>query len=1084
MKPVLPKVLLTALLAAQSLTAATEWTSYKQGLNPPNEYDNACVSYQLTGDLLLNTTLAWPDGDVDGDDTDGIAYSDIYWSNAEGSSGSTLSGTGKLTGKRADDTAGYGRFNMQAELYLFLPQNATIEKGITMENLYLDSGNYNYDVESLITINATLKNCMVIITGATLDLRAASTEDCDYSFSGAYFSDNILICNNLQLTTESRADIYDKAKIVGNVSISGTTYGNASINYFYDDTTSFEQNISNAGVSVEAAKALYRARSCTPLVFSTYGQLNDEQKIVFFNRAGNVEESYSSTPVYPQLTITGTLTVNKPAPVVFEMEVYENPLEETTLQEIEKIHKNVIAQVTGQNMRLPGAQDALIICGSVSEQSVKNLKPFYYTYVYTENQDFMGYEQNSFTALTDKEFYAEAGEDGMVHIYLRDGNWDTPSTPTPTPTPNPEPTPTPTPSIPSLDINPGSTITLGGESTSPTASNPVQMQGGTADASALDNSLLNNGIFKGNSGTVKLGSEQTFTISGSGTLGYNISGGNLTLKDGANMTLGGNNYSAANTSVGAGVLTVGSNATLGSGSNSTVSMKTRGGKLTNYGNIRAGIDMVSGTSLLNEGNISGAVMLGQGATAINNGSLSGKFTVAKGAKAFGSGIFSDTIVENGGFLHIGNSPGFQSHKSLNLQNGATLSFSVDGTRPADGASAAGTHSQMKVESLTMNGTVNVAVDVTTGIVNAGAEPFSIELLKATQTSGNGNFDLQLEDELGLLKEADLSWSGSTLTLNAAVSEEALAMLANQDSVHLANTMWASAAVVQDFARMAESQNIIGVPGQTTWWAGAFGTFQHVADDAAGYTYNSSGYGAGLQHAFNDNFRAGFGLGQSFGTYSARRNGTEVKQMAIMPILTAQYVKMQGKNSFSLNAHLAYGDVENEADTINSGLPGTAEWSDTVISGGIRAAWNVQVSDTLTVSPFIGITYRHVAQDNFTEKYTAGSRKYSSGRLQEWSLPLGVTLRSVHGFANGSIIAPELTVAYVADIARSNPSMRCTNGAFSSRVEGYKPDRGSFMLNAGLNWLIDQNWSFGAFYYLELTGDQNDHSINGSVRYSF
>lgn len=80
--------------------------------------------------------------------------------------------------------------------------------------------------------------------------------------------------------------------------------------------------------------------------------------------------------------------------------------------------------------------------------------------------------------------------------------------------------------------------------------------------------------------------------------------------------------------------------------------------------------------------------------------------------------------------------------------------------------------------------------------------------------------------------------------------------------------------------------------------------------------------------------------------------------------------------------------------------------------------------------------------------------------------------------------PELTFAYVADISRKNPSMRCTNGHFSSTIDGYAPNRSSFMMNAGINWIIDQNWSLGAFYNMEATGDQIDQSINGSVRYSF
>lgn len=127
---------------------------------------------------------------------------------------------------------------------------------------------------------------------------------------------------------------------------------------------------------------------------------------------------------------------------------------------------------------------------------------------------------------------------------------------------------------------------------------------------------------------------------------------------------------------------------------------------------------------------------------------------------------------------------------------------------------------------------------------------------------------------------------------------------------------------------------------------------------------------------------------------------------------------------------------------------------------------------------------HGAIVDLTRATISGARHYSNGSLQEWSLPLGVTFRAVHGLADGSILAPELTLAYVADISRNNPSMRCTNGHFNSTIEGYAPNLSSFMMNAGINWIIDQNWSLGASYNLEVTGDQTDQAINGSVRYSF
>lgn len=143
-----------------------------------------------------------------------------------------------------------------------------------------------------------------------------------------------------------------------------------------------------------------------------------------------------------------------------------------------------------------------------------------------------------------------------------------------------------------------------------------------------------------------------------------------------------------------------------------------------------------------------------------------------------------------------------------------------------------------------------------------------------------------------------------------------------------------------------------------------------------------------------------------------------------------------------------------------------------------------MTDNVTVSPFIGLTYRNVAQDNYTERYTGGSRSYEDVNLQVWSLPVGVTVRSMHALRDGGLLAPELTLAYVGDVFRENPELTARYGDIKRQVEGYDPGRSAFMLNAGINWLIDQNWSMGAYYNLDARADQVIQSFNGSVRYSF
>lgn len=64
----------------------------------------------------------------------------------------------------------------------------------------------------------------------------------------------------------------------------------------------------------------------------------------------------------------------------------------------------------------------------------------------------------------------------------------------------------------------------------------------------------------------------------------------------------------------------------------------------------------------------------------------------------------------------------------------------------------------------------------------------------------------------------------------------------------------------------------------------------------------------------------------------------------------------------------------------------------MFSFGLKADWNIKVTDKTTLTPFIGIDYVHGAQENFTETYDNGSRQYRDGNMQVWSVPVGITVK--------------------------------------------------------------------------------------------
>lgn len=751
------------------------------------------------------------------------------------------------------------------------------------------------------------------------------------------------------------------------------------------------------------------------------------------------------------LNVTGSITINSGTAVVFSNE---------------------------GEYRLPDSADAVFICSSVDETSLEQLKP------YTHRQDFSA--NVAYTKLVDdREFYAKS-IGNKVYVYLGEaGDGNTPGIP----------------AVPDMTVKPGETVVLGSEGGMlPSIQNPVQMQGGVADATGLSDSLLNNKVIGGTSGVLQTGANQTMSLTGGGKVRYsivgspgNVHGADLVISSTSNLTLEGEKYTAETTKVNRGNVTISGKSILGTGAATDIlDLTAKGVSATNFGTVAAGVELGAESTFLNQNKVLGDVKVGADATLLNNAVIEGQVVAARGGAVYGSGVFAETMLATGSRLHVGNSPGYQKHNSLTIDRGATLSFSVDGPVAATATShGSGTYSVLEAGALTINpgtGTVTVNVDVTMGIVAAGSEPLSLTLLDAGTTNATeSDFTLELSDESNLLEEgASLSFDATegTLVLKGAVNKAALAALMDSNSANVANTMWASANAVQEMARTAEHQLLVGMPGQTTFWGAAMGSFMDVSGKQ-GFTSNMGGYAVGLQHAFTKSFRAGVAFGQSFGDFKSDDDQLKADQMALMPTLTAQYVTPLNKtSSLTVSGHIAYGVVENEADTYQTGTKGKAEWDDQVLNIGIRAAWNSELTDNTTVSLFTGLSYQNVEQDSFTEKFTGGERDYRSGSLSSLSIPVGVTLRGIYQMDGTNILAPELTLAYIGDVARDNPEVKTNVYGFNREGKGTNIGRSAFMLNAGANWMFDSTWSLGAFYTLEARSNQVNQSVNAALRCCF
>lgn len=602
-------------------------------------------------------------------------------------------------------------------------------------------------------------------------------------------------------------------------------------------------------------------------------------------------------------------------------------------------------------------------------------------------------------------------------------------------------------------------------------------------------------------------------MNGSDTLGFSIvgtngnagadiqvgqAGGNIT---DAAIVLTGDKYESRQVNVQSGLLEIGQNTILGTDDSiltigsSNASDGTVTASVNNRGTINNDVTINSGASLDNRNNINGDVLVNASSILSNHGTVKGDVTVSENASVNGSGTFGSTILQSNALLYVGNSPGFQRHGDLMLNDDSRLGFYLDGITAATLENhGSGTYSNLSVtNTLNLNGTVNAEVEVGLGILTAGMEAFTLDLIKTEGTvSGNGDFVLSLNDENHLLKEGSLLWDSTTgiLSFTGQVDEAVAAALVGKDGSNIANSLWSSTSVVKNFGQTAVSQFKVTQPGDSNVWVSGLGDFvtMNATSHADGFQYNGGGYAAGIDYAWTKKFRAGIAFGQTFGTFKSDDNQASIKQDSIMTGLYANYLEILcDKQSLGLSGYFAYGSVENRADTLigNSAyLPGHAKWNDDVFTFGLKADWNIKVTDKTTLTPFIGIDYVHGAQESFTETYSNGSRQYRDGNMQVWSVPVGITVKKEVSVGGGQLLLPELTVAYVGDVSRTNPSVKSTIYGIEKKHEGSNPGRSAFMMNAGTNWIINQDWSVGAFYTLEARSSQVNQSASLSARYSF
>ncbi len=440
-------------------------------------------------------------------------------------------------------------------------------------------------------------------------------------------------------------------------------------------------------------------------------------------------------------------------------------------------------------------------------------------------------------------------------------------------------------------------------------------------------------------------------------------------------------------------------------------------------------------------------------------------------------------VESGGLVALRGQARWEAQAGAEFQPGSTLSFVVDSPdRVPEMVVAAGS-------ALTLSAGSRLKLALSSELLQAVVQNGLDLPLVEGDVVGEG-YTYELLDESGLLSSSgfgqldDGRW-GLSVTLDRAAVQRTLA----DDAARLANGLWSSTGVMSDYTAALWGNR--DTNRRRHLWGMGLGSFSRLSSQGStpGFDYNGGGYAIGADAPFSERTVAGISFGQVYGSNKSGDGLTRIRQNSLMGSLYARYDSYAGDagRRMVLDAYAAYGRVHNRARSsmYSTGAErSSGRWWDDVYALGVRASWEVPLTEHGSLLPFIGLRYIHGSHGSLTMVSAEQSRGYGSASLHNLSLPIGFTLRGRYQLKRGQELLPELALAYVWDVSRSNPRMSAAMLGEEARSGGAAPGRHALMLRAGAAWMMNEHWSAGLHYHWECRRHEVGQAVDMSVSYGF
>lgn len=280
-------------------------------------------------------------------------------------------------------------------------------------------------------------------------------------------------------------------------------------------------------------------------------------------------------------------------------------------------------------------------------------------------------------------------------------------------------------------------------------------------------------------------------------------------------------------------------------------------------------------------------------------------------------------------------------------------------------------------------------------------------------------------------------------------------------------------------------------GANRAWVSGLGASDRVATDfnGEGYHYSGGGYAIGYDRVITPHMYVGAALGQMIGKYKANSELVRDSQKTYEGTLYAHYTHEMKKsdNRFNVDVYVGAGRARNRsrgALSLGAPMTATARWNDTTIGAGVKLSYDIVLSDTQMLTPFVALEGIYATQDSYDMSDGATTLRYHDGKAGVATIPVGMTYRHIISVDKTGYIVPQVTVAYLGDIARKTPEVKYDWTSGTGIVRGAKPGHNGFELEAGATWILNSEWSTGAFYTVDERSGECYQQVKAFVSYSF